>query len=354
MAIRIGLIGCGEYCSKTHAQVLSEKVCVQIAAISECVFPGELARRQQQFRIPHAFSSYEEMLHSVKLDGVVISTPHTRHFIQARCCLELGLHVLVDKPPACRSEEVQALVNLADLAGCHLLVASQRRYGSLFCRLRDKVQNGELGELKLVEFHYGRSKHPEFATSWRNDPTLSGGGVLFDAGYHVLDSLLWITNRHPLRVHGSLERKGTKVETSASFILELEGGVSANISMHLEMPPHMVREEIGFFGSEGALLYQYVSLPDNASSARIITVRGGHQSYEEIQRDRGIDQAPAKNLIGAILDQDPAKSSGRESIETVRTIEWIYRELDKLDHNMEASTHETGRPARERFHQTSR
>lgn len=329
MVVRIGLIGCGEYCSKTHAQVLSESSRVQIAAISECVFPGELAQRQRQFRIPHAFSSYLDMLHSVELDAVVISSPHTRHFIQAKSCLELGLHVLVDKPPACHSREVETLASLADSVGCHLLVASQRRYDSLFGCLRNKVQHGELGELRLVECYYGRSKHSEFATSWRNDPTLSGGGVLFDAGYHVLDSLLWITNRHPLRVHGNLERKGTKVETCASLMLELEGDVSANVSIHLEMPHHLAREEMGFFGSQGALLYQYMLLPGSVSSARLITVQEGYQSCEEVQRNGEVDKAPARNFIAAVLDQERVESSGRESIETVRAIEWIYQGLNE-------------------------
>jgi predicted dehydrogenase len=328
--IRVGLIGCGDHCSKSHAKVLSENKNVEIRAISECIFPEELSQRQQQFRIPYAFPSFMDMLRSVELDAVVISTPHTQHFLQARCCLESGLHVLVDKPPACRLEEIKALVSLADSSGHHLLVASQRRYDPLFCHLRDTVRDGELGELKFAEFHYGRSKRRCFTSSWRNDPALSGGGVLLDAGYHMLDILLWITGRRPQRVFGILSKLGARVETSASLTLELEEGISANLSIHLEMPPHMVREEIGLFGSRGSLLYENASLPGNVAPARMIKLRTGHQGDEVVQRQRSeeIDQAPAIDFINAILEQKPVRSSGRESIETIRAIEWIYNELN--------------------------
>jgi predicted dehydrogenase len=326
---RIGLIGCGEYCSNTHAQALSKMEHVEITAISECIYPGELARRQQQFRIPYAFLSYQDMLNSVKLDAVVISTPHALHFSQTKDCLEFGLHVLVDKPPAFRAEDIQVLVDLANSKRCYFLVASQRRYDPLFRYLRERAHNGELGKLNFIEFHYGRSMSSNFATSWRNNPVLSGGGILFDAAYHMIDGLLWITNGHPLRVRGGLKQNETQVHTSASLTLELMEDTLVSISVHLEMPPNMVWEEIGFYGSRGTFLYQRTSLPDGILSARLIEIRLGQQSCKELQNNKEIDQAPVRNFISAILDQEPVISSGQESINTVRTIEWIYQELDK-------------------------
>jgi len=329
--LRIGLIGCGDYCSRAHAKCLSEMPEAHIVAISECVYAGELEQRQRQFRIPYAFQRYEEMLRRVDLDGVVITTPHAFHFAQVRSCLERGLHVLLDKPPACHVGEIQSLVNLAHSAGRHLVVASQRRYNPVFRRWRDQVQAGELGELRFVRIHYGRDRYQNFAASWRNNLVLSGGGVLFDAGYHFLDSLLWVTGCRPLCAHGSLGRHGTEVETCVSLALELEGNVQVNISLHLEMAQHVVQEEIDLLGTRGALIYQYVSCHDTAPSAQLVTVQAGYQKREEVPRNASIDQAPAKNFISAILGQEAVVSSGRDSIETVRTIEWIYRELQARD-----------------------
>lgn len=328
---RIGLIGCGEYCSETHATFLTNKADVQITAISECVYPEELAQRQKQFNIPYAFSSYEEMLRNVELDGAVISTPHAYHYSQAKHCLKRGLHILIDKPPACHTEEIQELVQLADATGRHIVVASQRRYNPLFCFLHDEVQQGKLGELRFVSFQYERSIHPRFPTNWRNNPALSGGGVLLDAGYHIFDSLLWITGRRVTDVWGTLEHYQTHVETAASLVIELERNLLANISIHLGMPDHVVKEEVEVVGTKGVLLYQYLSLPGKPFSAHLNVMYAGHQTSTKVKRHKDSDFAPAKNLIDAIRGHGPVQSSGKDSIETIRTIEWIYQQLAPLN-----------------------
>ena len=80
--IKVGLIGCGKHCSTTHVPALLTMEHVELVALSECVYPNELSQRQRQFRIPNAFMSYMDMLRSIELDAVVISTPHTVHYEQ--------------------------------------------------------------------------------------------------------------------------------------------------------------------------------------------------------------------------------------------------------------------------------
>ena len=47
------------------------------------------------------FVDYKEMLDSVEMDAVQISTPHTLHFEQIMASLDKGLHVLSEKPMVC-------------------------------------------------------------------------------------------------------------------------------------------------------------------------------------------------------------------------------------------------------------
>jgi predicted dehydrogenase len=323
----------------------------RMTAISECIYPGELARRQQQFDIPHAFLHYQDMLNTVELDAVVISTPHVLHFHQAKDCLTRGLHVLVDKPPAIRAEDIHTLVDLAHSKNRYFVVASQRRYDPLFRSLRDKVHSEAIGELRFVELYYGRSISANFATSWRNNSILNGGGALIDAGYHIIDSLLWITDDLPFRVWGGLRRNGSNVDTSAALTLELREGVLVNVSVHLEMPPGIIEETIGFFGSQGAVVYQRTSHPDHIPAAHLIEIHGGQHKRKDVPRNREVDQAPAKNFVGAILDQEAVLSSGQASIGTVRAIEWIYQELDRQSSKPERQYHNASRRfAGEEFH----
>ena len=70
----------------------------------------DVASRYAQARFT---SSFDEMLEDADLDAVVVATPVPTHFELARRALEAGKHVLVEKPPAMKSHEMDELVTLA-------------------------------------------------------------------------------------------------------------------------------------------------------------------------------------------------------------------------------------------------
>ena len=51
-------------------------------------------------------ASFDELLAADDVDGVVIATPVPTHYALAKQALEAGKHVLVEKPPAMRSAEI--------------------------------------------------------------------------------------------------------------------------------------------------------------------------------------------------------------------------------------------------------
>jgi predicted dehydrogenase len=323
--IRVGLIGCGDYCSKTHAAYLAGQEGVSIQAISECIHPGELEYRQTQFSIPNATLHYEDMLETQELDAVVISTPHMQHYQQVKACLERGLHVIVDKPPACYSREIEELVQVAEREDRHLVVAAPRRFDKIYNRLRGEIQQEKaFGDLELVEIQYGRSKQAGFESTWRNLPHLSGGGVILDAGYHIIDCLLWITGHGICGSSGSLQSNGTNVETSAALSLELTENVQANLSIHLEMPRNTAQERMSFYGTRMIVRYEYDRLPSGIIGSRLVRSNGSSPLLENIPRDKFSDFGPAENLLQLIRRQTGIQSTGRDSISTIQAIETIY------------------------------
>src|SRR5439155_3371482 len=71
---------------------------------------AEFAARYPNAR---ATSDFGEMLADDALDAVVISTPVASHYALAKRALEVGKHVLVEKPPAMQKAEMDELVALA-------------------------------------------------------------------------------------------------------------------------------------------------------------------------------------------------------------------------------------------------
>ena len=62
--------------------------------------------------IPQAFSSYQEMLESGSVDAVYIGLPNHLHSEWSIKAMQAGLHVLCEKPFALTLEEVDAMITV--------------------------------------------------------------------------------------------------------------------------------------------------------------------------------------------------------------------------------------------------
>jgi predicted dehydrogenase len=56
---------------------------------------------------------------------------------------------------------------------------------------------------------------------WRGDPSLSGGGQLYDSGSHLLDTLLWTTRTTPTAVLAEIDRMDAAVDVNAALSVRL-------------------------------------------------------------------------------------------------------------------------------------
>ena len=90
--IRVGFIGTGGN-ARGHIRQVAQIEGTEVVAFAD---PSERALEAAQEHIDGTvptFADYIEMLDSVEMDGVVISTPHTLHYEQVMAALERGIHV---------------------------------------------------------------------------------------------------------------------------------------------------------------------------------------------------------------------------------------------------------------------
>jgi len=145
MTIRTAVLGFGLSGRIFHAPFIAANPAFELAA----VVTGNSGRRDQ------AKAEYPEVevLDSVHLvfdraddfDLVVIGTPSGTHSDLAGRALEVGLHVVVDKPFAVTSEDGRALVTKAEQVGKVLTVFQNRRWDGDFLTLKKLIDAGELG-----------------------------------------------------------------------------------------------------------------------------------------------------------------------------------------------------------------
>lgn len=135
---------------------------------------------------PWQGESYDEMLNAPGVDAVVICTPNSFHVPQSRAALEMGKHVLVQKPLAFNAADARDVVGLARARARVLLVDYSYRFLETTRVFQQQVaQLGTIARVQAV-FHniWGPGK------AWFFDPRLSGGGALMDLGVHLVDLAL--------------------------------------------------------------------------------------------------------------------------------------------------------------------
>ncbi|SDO43034.1 Predicted dehydrogenase [Paenibacillus sp. yr247] len=310
--IRVGMIGTGGI-SQWHARQLLELKEVEIKAITDTS-----SENREKFATKFSltgvkqFSEYQAMLEQVELDAVVICSPHTLHFQQATDVLNKGLHVLIEKPMTCSSEEAEQLIATAEKAGKVLQVSYQRHFQPEFLFIRDAIANGEIGKLTSITASLYQEWKQGTTGLWRQVPELSGGGMLMDSGSHIIDVLLWTTGLTPVEVKPSLHLQGAPVEIDSFTSIRFAEGAVAGLNVVGYAP--CWHETYVFCGEEGGIFY------DNGK----ITIRrlGEEPVVPELPKQTTNQD---KSFIDAILGRHEVKVPGSFALKVVKFTEMIYQ-----------------------------
>jgi predicted dehydrogenase len=161
----------------------------------------ELSRAQayaDQWGIPRAYGSYEELLEDPEIEAVYISLPNSMHVPWSLKALEAGKHVLCEKPLSRHPDEVAAAFDAADRAGRLLSEAFMYRHHPQAARAVELVREGAIGELRLVRAAFSFGLYDE--TNIRLQTGLEGGALMDVGCYCVSGSRMFAGE--PERVSG--------------------------------------------------------------------------------------------------------------------------------------------------------
>jgi scyllo-inositol 2-dehydrogenase (NADP+) len=182
--IKVGLIGYGFGGAVFHAPMISAVEGLELSII----YTSNEEKVRLTYPDVQITTNLNEIWSRADIEFVVISTPNTSHYELARCALEAGKHVVIDKPFVIDLMEGQKLIELARKQGRLLSVYQSRRWDSDFQTVRRLLAEQQLGHIYSFEVHYDRFR-PEVKDRWkeRNEP---GSGTLYDLGAHLVDQAL--------------------------------------------------------------------------------------------------------------------------------------------------------------------
>ncbi|MCH2532367.1 MAG: Gfo/Idh/MocA family oxidoreductase [Dehalococcoidia bacterium] len=182
--INFGIVGLGTAGSALVQPVLKNKN-FRMAGAAD-LDKETLARFKSDFPEAGIFDSAEAIAEADGIDALFISTPtqfHTGHVLAA---INNGKHVVTEKPIATNLDDADAMIEASEKAGVTLMVGHSFGYETPIKAIRNTVNSGELGPLRML--------HNWYFTDWMYRPrnpeeldTSLGGGVTFRQGSHQFD-----------------------------------------------------------------------------------------------------------------------------------------------------------------------
>lgn len=190
------LIGCG-YIGLQHVQDIYYRENIRLVAV---VDKDESTARlvARKYGAESHGTDYRRYLADDRVDIVIIATYTASHLEILRDCLQYGKHVLCEKPIAATLAEGEAFVQAVKAASSKVLVAHILRHNQTYRKVRELIQSGEIGELRVV-----RMVQNHHAMDWeRYRRLLEDCTPVVDCGVHYIDVLQWFTSSKICEVSG--------------------------------------------------------------------------------------------------------------------------------------------------------
>ena len=201
----------------------------------------------KKYQVQKAYGSYDELLADSNVDVVYISTPHCNHYEYIMKSLHQNKHVLCEKAITVSSSELKEITELAATKNLVVSEAMTIYHMPLYEKLKQVVQTGKLGTLKMVNVSFGSCKEYDVTNRFFS-PDLAGGALL-DIGTYALSFARLFLSAQPHEVLTTVKKFETGVDEQSGIILKNDADEMAvvTLTMRAKMPKRgVVAGDLGF------------------------------------------------------------------------------------------------------------
>jgi len=285
----------------------SEKAELIAVASREQSRADEYARH---WEIERAYSSYPALLEDADVEAVYISLPNTLHCEWSIRAVEAGKHVLCEKPMSRYVADVEAAFDAAQRNGRILTEAFMYRHNPQTARLRQLVDEGAIGDLRVVRSCFSYALYDADNIRLRTDVD---GGSLMDVGcYCVSGSRL--LGGEPERVYGEQFVGPSGTDWVFTGTMRFPGDVLAQFDCGTALTD---RDELEALGSDGSL---FLDDPWHCFEPVIELRRDGAVERIELEPANSY-QLELENLADAVAGTAPLLLGRDDAVAQARVME---------------------------------
>lgn len=187
--LRTAVLGCGQFAHQ-HAKILNS-LHDQVEMVAFC---DRNIQKASEFSSIYSnnsasiYSDHKSLLTQEKIDLLIICLPPFAHTNEVELAAERGVHILIEKPIALRSEDAWKMVQVTENAGVKTQVGFKFRFGEAVETLKEKIDSGAAGPIALMSARYFCNA---LHANWWRDKSKSGG-QLVEQVIHMFDLLRYL------------------------------------------------------------------------------------------------------------------------------------------------------------------
>lgn len=190
--INWGIIGVGNVTELKSGPAFSKVPGSSLVAVMRrtAAKAEDYARRHN---VPRWYTDADALISDPEVNAVYVATPPHKHAEYAIRAMQAGKPVYVEKPMALNFRECREMLKVSQQTGMPLFVAYYRRTLPAFLKVRELLNDGQIGQPLTVNirlYREAREKNlkPE-EMSWHVYPEFGGAGHFFDLASHQFDYL---------------------------------------------------------------------------------------------------------------------------------------------------------------------
>ncbi len=328
--LRCGIVGYG-YMGEIRKRVIDSMHELELVGVVETV-----VKKRESLQDCPVFETFDQLLEET-FDVVFVATPNS--YAPELCIrsMDLGKHVFCEKPPGRNLQDIQAIAEAEKRnPSCKLMFGFNHRFHPAVLKAKSIVDSGNMGKVLSLRGLYGKSGGKNFPQSWRNDRTISGGGILLDQGIHMLDLFrLFCGDFESVKCFTSHAYWNLEVEDNAFVLLANQKGQNAIFHSSATLWKHAFRLEITM--EEGYLFVEGLLSKTGSYGRERLTV-GKRQFEDEIEAlgnpaeeifyfDRDLSwELEVKAFVQSIMNNQPiVVSSSTDALKVMEIIDQAYK-----------------------------
>jgi predicted dehydrogenase len=192
--VRWGIIGVGDVCEVKSGPAFNLIENSRLVAVMRR--NGQKAEDYaKRHGVPKWYDDADKLIQDPDINAVYIATPPGSHAEYTAKAATAGKPVYVEKPMARSYAECLEMIDICKKAEVPLFVAYYRRMLPNFLKIKELVEEGAIGDIRLVDIKLFKTLKPDIvgasnnADNWRVFPEIAGGGYFYDLASHQLDFL---------------------------------------------------------------------------------------------------------------------------------------------------------------------